>query len=99
MNFPSAVKRVWEDDHFSWEGGESNVIAQQRGVRSTYQVLDKYNGKSIVVGTHGNIMALIMNYFDHQYDFLFWKSLDMPDIYQLSFDGRRLKNVRRLWKR
>lgn len=61
-------------------------------------MLDKYNGKNIVIGTHGNIMVLIMNYFDSKYDFSFWKNLEMPDIYKLTFKDRELKSVERLWR-
>jgi 2,3-bisphosphoglycerate-dependent phosphoglycerate mutase len=59
--------------------------------------LEKYEGKNIVIGTHGNIMVLIMNHFDHQYDFYFWKKLDMPDIYKLTFEQKKLIDVQRIW--
>ncbi|WP_416150296.1 histidine phosphatase family protein [Salipaludibacillus sp. HK11] len=98
-DFILAITKVWEDSSFSWEGGESNDTAQKRGVETTYTVLDTYNRKNIVIGIHGNIMALIMNYFDSQYDFTFWENLDMPDIYKLTFDGRELRNVIKLWER
>lgn len=97
-DFNLAINKVWEDYSFSWAGGESNLVAQKRGIESTYHVLDKYNGKNIVIGTHGNIMVLIMNYFDSKYDFSFWKNLEMPDIYKLTFKDRELKSVERLWR-
>ncbi|WHY79870.1 histidine phosphatase family protein [Neobacillus sp. WH10] len=80
-NFDLAITKVWEEPAFAWEGGESNIIAQKRGVEATLKVLEKYEGKNIVVGTHGNILVLIMNYFDKKYGFSFWKELNMPDIY------------------
>jgi len=89
---------VWEDENFSWEGGESNIVAQKRGVEATFHVLEKYKGQNIAIGTHGNIMTLIMNYFDKQYDFNFWNNLTMPDIYRLNFEGKELKNVSKLYK-
>lgn len=92
-NFDLAVTKVWEEPSFSWEGGESNIIAQKRGVEATLQVLERYEGKNIIVGTHGNIMVLIMNFFDKKYDFSFWKDLNMPDIYKLTFKGTTLKEV------
>lgn len=98
-DFDYAISRVWENYNFSFEGGESNENAQKRGVRITLQVLERFSTKNIVIGTHGNIMVLIMNYFDKKYDFNFWKQLDMPDIYKLSFDGTDLKEVIRLWER
>jgi 2,3-bisphosphoglycerate-dependent phosphoglycerate mutase len=97
-NFDLAVTKVWEEPAFSWEGGESNIIAQKRGVEATLKVLERYEGKNIIVGTHGNIMVLIMNFFDKKYDFSFWKELSMPDIYKLTFNGTTLKEVNRIWK-
>jgi 2,3-bisphosphoglycerate-dependent phosphoglycerate mutase len=97
-NFNLAVTKVWEEPAFSWEGGESNIIAQKRGVEVTLKVLERYEGKNIIVGTHGNIMVLIMNFFDKKYDFSFWKELSMPDIYKLTFNGTTLKEVNRIWK-
>ncbi|WHX24565.1 histidine phosphatase family protein [Virgibacillus halodenitrificans] len=96
-NFNVAIRKVWEEKTFSWQGGESNVIAQKRGVNATLKVLEKYEGENIVVGTHGNIMVLIMNYFDEKYSFNFWEKLDMPDIYKLVFEKKKLREVKRIW--
>jgi 2,3-bisphosphoglycerate-dependent phosphoglycerate mutase len=84
-NFDSAITKLWTNFNFAYKGGESNLEAQSRGVDSLNKVLNKYNGKNVVIGTHGNIMVLIMNYFDNKYDYEFWKNLSMPDIYKLSF--------------
>lgn len=97
-DFNKAITKLWEDPSFYWEGGESNQIAQQRGVECILDILQKYKGKNIVVGTHGNIMVLIMNYFNSKYDFTFWKSLQMPDIYKLDFTDSILTSVSRIWK-
>ena len=32
-DFTSAIKKVWDEPTFHWEGGESNVTAQMRGLR------------------------------------------------------------------
>ncbi|WP_419881536.1 histidine phosphatase family protein [Peribacillus sp. B-H-3] len=96
-DFQLAITKVWKEPSFYWEGGESNVFAQKRGVESTLKVLERYEGKNIVIGTHGNIMVLIMNYFDTNYGFDFWKELNMPDIYKLTFDKSELKVVNRIW--
>ncbi|NRG46536.1 histidine phosphatase family protein [Bacillus sp. CRN 9] len=98
-DFNLAITKVWEEPTFSWEGGESNIISQKRGIKAMLKVLETYEGKNIAVGTHGNIMVLIMNYFDGKYDFSFWKDLDMPDIYKLTFDKKNLKEVKRIWNR
>lgn len=98
VDFTSAITKVWQDFDFSLDGGESNRMAQKRGVNATIQLLEYNDGKNIVVGTHGNLMVLIMNYFDKKYGFNFWKELEMPDIYKLSFNGKELVDVQRIWK-
>jgi 2,3-bisphosphoglycerate-dependent phosphoglycerate mutase len=96
-DFSQAIGKVWSEPHFSFPGGESNLDAQKRGVRSFLDMLNKYEGKNVAVGTHGNIMVLIMNYFEERYNLDFWKSLEMPDIYKMTFDGKVLIEVERIW--
>lgn len=71
-------------------------MAQKRGVDAIIHVLQTYKGKNIVIGTHGNIMVLIMNHFDSRYGYSFWKGLAMPDVYRLTFEGLKLKEVKRM---
>ncbi|MDH5162437.1 histidine phosphatase family protein [Heyndrickxia oleronia] len=97
--FQVAISRVWENPTYSWEGGESNLSAQKRGVKVTLEVVERFKGKNIVIGTHGNIMVLIMNHFNNKFDFPFWQQLDMPDIYKLTFNYTKLIDVKRLWYR
>lgn len=97
-NFNEAIIKVWDNPEFAWEGGESNVVAQKRGVEITFGILRKYEGKNVVIGTHGNIMVLIMNYFNEKFDFSFWQELHMPDIYKLTFEKTQLVEVKQIWK-
>ncbi|MCR8849511.1 histidine phosphatase family protein [Rossellomorea sp. SC111] len=95
-NFQEAITSVWADPALSFEGGESNLTAQKRGVHGIFKIMEEYNGKNVVIGTHGNIMVLIMNYFDETYGVEFWRELEMPDIYCLSFDDANLETVSRI---
>lgn len=95
-DFAFAIRKVWLDEGFAWEGGESNAEARARGVEKTLELLHAYAGKNIAIGTHGNIMALIMSHFDPTYNFQFWKNLTMPDIYKLSFTGTELIGAKRI---
>lgn len=81
------------------EGGESNYEAQKRGVQALKKVLNEYKGLNIVIGSHGNMMVLVMNYFDAKFNYDFWKQLTMPDIYQLTFEGEELVKINRLWNK
>ncbi|PGO33719.1 histidine phosphatase family protein [Bacillus cereus] len=97
-DFNDAMEKVWGDWNYAYEGGESNDIAQRRAVICMQGILKKYKGKNIVIGTHGNIMVLLMNYFDSKYDFQFWKTLHMPDMYKLTFDNNRFISAERIEK-
>ncbi|AHA10195.1 histidine phosphatase family protein [Bacillus toyonensis] len=95
-DFNDAIENVWEDWTFAYEGGESNDVAQKRAILCMQNILEKYKGKNIVIGTHGNIMVLLMNYFDSKYDFQFWKTIQMPDVYKLTFDNNRFISAERI---
>ena len=97
VNFDEVILKYWKDFDFCLEGGESGYTAQARGIKSLESILDKYNGGNIVIGTHGNIMVLMMNYYDKKYDFDFWRNLNMPDLYKLSFKDKNLVEVKRIW--
>lgn len=97
-DFTSAMETVWQNPTFAWEGGESNDQAQSRGVEALKSMLRKYDGKKVVLGTHGNIMVLMLNYFDARYGYDFWKELDMPDLYKATFENDTLMSVEKLYK-
>ncbi|CAM5600635.1 hypothetical protein SAFG77S_09483 [Streptomyces afghaniensis] len=97
-DFNTAIEKVWREETFFWDGGESNLIAQKRGVQALFHILKQYENKRIVIGTHGNIMVLMMNYFSKEYDYTFWKNLEMPDIYKLIFEGKQMLTIERIWE-
>lgn len=97
-HFFEAKRRAFEDPDLSFPGGESSREAQKRSCRVISRLLEEHRGKRLAIGTHGDIMTLMMNHFDKKYDFHFWKSTTMPDVYKLEFgENNDLKEVTRLW--
>ncbi|PYI53432.1 histidine phosphatase family protein [Paenibacillus flagellatus] len=92
-----AIRRSFTDKEFALEGGESTRQAQRRTIPVIEKLLERHRGRTIVIGTHGNIMTIILNHYDERFGFDFWKSTSMPDIYKLTFDGSRLESVERRW--
>lgn len=92
------IKKSYEDRDFKLSGGESVKDVQSRAVPIIKDLLIKYEGKAIVIGTHGNIMTITMNYFNKEYGYDFWKGTTKPDIYKLEFSGEVLQSVQRVWE-
>ncbi|MCS7463337.1 histidine phosphatase family protein [Paenibacillus doosanensis] len=95
--FRSAKRRVYEDKSFAFPGGESSEAAQRRAIRALLPWIGHADYRHIVVGTHGDIMTLMLNDWDASYDCDFWASTTMPDMYKLHFEGQQLNSVTRLW--
>lgn len=98
IDFIDAVETTWQNPSFAFPEGESNAAAQRRGLAVIRRLQEQYRAEHIVLSTHGNLLALIMQGFDATVDFAFWKSLAMPDIYTLSFSPAGKVVTRRLWQ-
>jgi len=92
-NFQQAVQKVWDNPELSFEGGESNKTAQQRAIDAFLYLLDCHMDKQIVIGTHGNILTLILNYFDNNIGYEFWKDLQMPAIVKCCFQNNKMIHI------
>ncbi len=97
-DFLDAVAATWRDPAFAHPGGEANAVAQKRGVAVVRRLQEQHPAGHIVLGTHGNLLALVLQHFDPAVDFAFWQALTMPDIYQLTLSGAVAAAVRRIWK-
>jgi len=97
-DFINAIKHSFRDGSFSLNGGESVNDVHERAIPIIDMILKKHIGKNIVIGTHGNIMTMIMKYYDESYGYEFWESTSMPDIYVMSFNKKSLMNIERIWQ-
>ncbi|PGS42267.1 histidine phosphatase family protein [Bacillus cereus] len=91
------VKKMFANHDFTLTEGESYKDCQRRVVKVLKEILMDFQGQKIVIGTHGLVMTLMMNYFDKQYGFEFLMQTSKPDIYKLEFKDEQLMNVERLW--
>ena len=98
FDFDAAIQQVWGHPNFAYEGGESNESAMERAITALKKIIVAHPNDNIVIGTHGNVMALMMQYFNAKYNYSFWKKLSMPDVYQLTFQHLVLRDVQRIWQ-
>ncbi len=90
------LKATFIDMDLSFEGGESNQIATNRGVSVIKNILESDNENTIIV-THGNLMTLQLKYFDNDFGFEQWRNLSNPDIFLL-IDRNNEITIEHLWK-
>lgn len=81
------------DFHLKYEGGESSSEAMSRVCDVVEELGD---GSQTVLVTHGNLMALLLRYYDERFGFEQWRALTNPDVYVVRIkDGD--SEVERIW--
>ena len=93
----AALKRSWEDFSFACPGGESSGAAQQRAVSACRDLAGRHSQGAMVLATHGNLLALLMNHYDPSVGFDRWNALSSPDIYRVDLDVSTEVLFERMW--
>lgn len=93
-----AIETSFTDPDFCLPEGETTRQARERAIPVIKQLLADHAGRKIAIGTHGNIMTIILQTFDEKYGYGFFVQTSKPDIYKAEFEGFELKNVARLWQ-
>jgi 2,3-bisphosphoglycerate-dependent phosphoglycerate mutase len=86
-NFDEYSKKQWNNFSYKLENGESLLEVQNRNIESLKKILVEYNGKIIIIGTHGTALSTIINYYDKTFlykDFMEIVNL-MPYIIRFDF--------------
>jgi 2,3-bisphosphoglycerate-dependent phosphoglycerate mutase len=50
----------------------------------------------MVLSTHGNLLTLILQHYEPNVDYAFWRALTMPDVYELRIEEGETA-ITRLW--
>lgn len=80
------LAETFVDLDLSFEGGESSRTAMTRGVAVVHQAI-KETTNPVVIVTHGNLMTLILKYFNEQVGYAEWENLQNPDVYCVEFNS------------
>lgn len=93
----AAVAWCWANPAAALPGGESNHAARRRGVAAITGLVGRHTGEAIVVGSHGNLIALILQHWFPSVDHAFWSRLTMPDSYTLTLRDEGPPELARRW--
>lgn len=83
----SRLRRSWEDFDYAPPGGESGRIAQARVVRVLDTIASRHSSGTVIVASHGNLIALALHAFMPNVDYEFWESIPMPAVFTLVRNG------------
>ena len=82
------LERGWADADYALEGGESGRVAQRRAIGTLDLLRSRHpDGGRVLVGSHGNLISLILHALEPGVDFEFHLAMPMPAIYHLEHDG------------
>ena len=88
-DFKGFCKKQWEDFEYKLSDGECLSEVQKRNIGALKDVLKRYEGKNVVVGSHGTALSTIINYYDNSFGHAQFEEIRglMPWVVQVSFDG------------
>ena len=90
-DFDSFCRQQWSDFSYKLSDGEALCEVQERNISALNDILIEYEGKSIVIGTHGTALSTIINHYDSGFgyeQFCEIKGL-MPWVVCMRFDGQK----------
>lgn len=92
------LKKRWEDHTFAEEDGECLQSVQERNIEALSELLKNYEGKTLVIGTHGTALSTIINHYRPEFGYEdFLRIVDrMPWIVKAEFKGQQLWNLQEI---
>jgi 2,3-bisphosphoglycerate-dependent phosphoglycerate mutase len=79
----------WADLDYALDGLESSRDAQLRGTRVLDLLRVRHpDGGRLLLGSHGNLISLVLHALEPAVDAAFHLAMPMPAIYHLEHDGR-----------
>jgi 2,3-bisphosphoglycerate-dependent phosphoglycerate mutase len=86
----ASLERAWADADFSLPGAESGRAAQRRAIGILDMLRSRHpDGGRVLVGSHGNLISLILQALEPDIGYDFHMAMPMPAVYRLTHDGLR----------
>lgn len=88
-DFNSFCKKQWEDFKYKLSDGETLEEVQSRNIKALNKVLEIYNGKNIIIGSHGTALSTIINYYDKTFGYSDFEKIRnvMPWVVKFIFEN------------
>ena len=85
-----SLTRAWAEPDWSLPGAESGRSAQRRAAAMLDLLRARHaDGGRLVLGSHGNLISIVLQQLEPGVDMAFHLAMPMPAIYRLTHDGLR----------
>ncbi len=97
-NKTAFFRRLWAEPDFCDEGGETFLSCQRRNVSAVREILSRYPGGRVLIGTHGTALSTILQAYDPSFTVdSFFRIIDeMPYVIRLDFEGEIIQGMEEL---
>lgn len=94
-NFDEFSKKQWKDFNYKFPDGDSLNEVALRNVTALENLLEIHVGQSIVVGSHGTALSMIINHYTGKFMFEDFNKIKgvMPWLVQFNFNGSKLIGI------
>ena len=91
-------RKRWADHNYCEEGGECLCSVERRNIEALEDILEKYSGSDVLVGTHGTALSVILNHYDKAFGVEeFLRVINyMPWVVRADFDEKELVSYKEL---
>jgi len=83
-DFRDVWRRSWEDFSYALDGGESSFACRDRVTAAIDRIVRKHSGQTVVVGSHGNALALLLSKFTSEYGIKDASALRTPELLRVT---------------
>ena len=96
-DFNSFCKKQWEDFEYKLSDGECLKEVQDRNILALKNIVEKFKGKNIVVGSHGTALSTIINYYDKKFGYSDFNEIRqlMPWVVKFVFDEETCVDIQK----
>ncbi len=96
-DFNSFCKKQWENFSYKLSDGESLEEVQNRNITALNEVLKTYEGKNIVVASHGTALSTIINYYDKTFGYEDFDAIRylMPWVVEFTFEENKCVSIKK----
>lgn len=94
-DFEEFCRRQWADFDYKLSDGETLNEVQRRNIRALNAVLARYDGKNIVIGSHGTALSVVINHFDRSFGYAQFQQIRnlMPWVVRFAFEDGLCRQI------